>query len=235
MTSVPLSIAIVDRQLTFADGVATRLLAQDDVGVTAAYTSIDALLIGLERDPVDVVLLDWVLCDSYADCLSRVEQVQPGIHLLCSGERDPHQIAAALRAGALGWVPKDLSFDKVLDGIRVAARGERWVPPELLGLVLEAMSAAEPTDRGEYLRETLTRREHEVLQCMVDGMSRNEVAEHLGMSPNTVRTHVQSLLHKLGVHSSLRAVAIAREAGLVSRNPSVPQQRARPDRDVRQY
>lgn len=233
--TAPMSIAIVDRQLTFADGVATRLLALDDVAVTAAYTSIDALLVGLERDPVDVVLLDWTLCEQHQDCLPLLEHAQPGIHLLGAGEREPHQIAAALRAGALGWVPKDLSFDMVVEGLRVAARGERWVPPELLGLVLEAMSAAEPTDRGEHLRETLTRREHEVLQCMVDGMSRNEIAQHLGMSPNTVRTHVQSLLHKLGVHSSLRAVAIAREAGLVSRSPSVPEQRHRPDRDVRQY
>jgi DNA-binding NarL/FixJ family response regulator len=230
-----LSIAIVDRQLTFADGVATRLLAQDDVAVTTAYTSIEALMIGLGRDRVDVALLDWALCEQDIECLARIEQVQPGIHILALGEREPHQIAAALRAGALGWVPKDLSFDRVLDGIRVGSRGDRWVPPELVGLVLEAMSAAEPTDRGEHLRETLTRREYEVLECMVDGMSRTEIAEHLGMSPNTVRTHVQSLLHKLGVHSSLRAVAIAREAGLSTRGPSVPHQRVSPDHDVRHF
>jgi DNA-binding CsgD family transcriptional regulator len=63
---------------------------------------------------------------------------------------------------------------------------------------------------------------------MVDGLTREQIARRLGMSPHTVRTHVQSLLHKLGVHSSLRAVAIARQAGLVTQGDSVPHQRAAP-------
>jgi DNA-binding CsgD family transcriptional regulator len=63
----------------------------------------------------------------------------------------------------------------------------------------------------------LTPREQDVLQCLVDGLNRQEIAQHLFLSPNTVRTHVQHLLRKLGVHSSLTAAAIARELGMERR------------------
>lgn len=222
-----MTIAVADQQLTFADSVAARLLAQEDVGHTSAHTSVEALMAALAEAPAHVVLLDWGLCDGVELPIRSLQDAHPHVKILATGDgQDPGQIVAALRAGAVGWVPKDVPFDELLTGIRTANRGERYLPTSLLTGVLEAMTRATSNGHPQNLHESLTPREREVLQSMVDGLSRNEIADRLGMSPNTVRTHVQSVLHKLGVHSSLRAVALAREAGLVARTGRLPQQRS---------
>ncbi len=220
-----LNVAVADRQLTFADSVAQRLLSQR-VAEATAHTSLDSLLAGLAVQPADVVLLDWSLCASLDDALSALREHQPEIRVVVVGDRrEPHRVVAAMQAGALGWAPKDISFEQLVAGLHIVSRGDRWVPEGLIAILLDAMTRPGDSGPRERLLYPLTRREREVLQCMVDGLSRWETAGALGMSPNTVRTHVQSVLHKLNVHSSLRAVALAREAGMSAR-PRVPQQRA---------
>ena len=95
------------------------------------------------------------------------------------------------------------------------ARGETRIPADLLAEVLVSLSRGQHTtvEHVQGIRE-LTSRELEVLACLVEGMSRTEIGLLLHVSPNTVRTHVQSILHKLKVHSALAAVAIARRAGI---------------------
>jgi DNA-binding NarL/FixJ family response regulator len=220
-----LNVAVADRQLTFADSVAQRLLAQG-VAVATAHTSLEELLVDLAGNPVDVVLLDWSLCPSLEDALRTLRERHPDVRVVVVGDRrEPHRIVAAMQSGALGWAPKDISFEQLVSGLRTVSRGDRWVPDGLVAVLLEAMTRPGDAAPSERLLHPLTRREREVLQCMVDGLSRWETAVTLGMSPNTVRTHVQSVLHKLNVHSSLRAVALAREAGLSARPPQVPHQR----------
>ena len=219
-----LNVAVADRQLTFADSVARRLLAQG-VAAATAHTSLEALLADLAENPADVVLLDWSLCSSLERCAARAARAparDPG-----RGRRRPARAApdrGSHAGGALGWAPKDISFEQLVSGLLTVSRGDRWVPEGLVALLLEAMTRPGDSEPGERLLYPLTRREREVLQCMVDGLSRWETAVALSMSPNTVRTHVQSVLHKLNVHSSLRAVALAREAGLSAR-PQIPHQR----------
>jgi DNA-binding NarL/FixJ family response regulator len=222
-----MTIAVVDQQLTFADTVATRLLAQADVDRTTAHTTTASLMATLRSQPVDVVLLDWTLCQAENQPLQALQDQHPDVRVLITGTHaDPWDILAAMQAGALGWLPKDVPFDELLVGVRSAQRGDRWVPSQLLTAVLESVTtAAEEGNRQPRALQPLTRREREVLQCMVDGLSRNQIAERLGMSPNTVRTHVQNVLHKFDVHSSLRAVALARQAGLVARASDLPHQR----------
>jgi DNA-binding NarL/FixJ family response regulator len=97
------------------------------------------------------------------------------------------------------------------------SRGETHIPAALLTNVLVSLSGQPQASvtEAEGIR-SLTQRELDVLSCLVEGMSRNEIGELLHVSPNTVRTHVQSILHKLKVHSALAAVAIARRAGVQS-------------------
>ncbi|TXS36295.1 DNA-binding response regulator [Streptomyces sp. or43] len=128
---------------------------------------------------------------------------------------DPRRAALALQAGACGWVAKDSSLQRLLAVIRGVLRDETHLPPALLtGVLRELMADRKHRTESEQLVESLTPREREVLRCMVAGLGRKAVAERLFLSPHTVRTHMQNVLGKLGVHSTLAAVALARRAGV---------------------
>ncbi|HET7356544.1 MAG TPA: response regulator transcription factor [Nocardioidaceae bacterium] len=232
-------VAVVDRYLAFADTLALELRDQDDVVEATASTSTESLWQLLERpcaDPrvgprVDVVLLDSDLLDPGLQVLQRIQDEHPTTRIVVlSNEADPAQVVQALTSGAHGWLPKTLPLAELQQCLRAVANGETWVPGRLLTTVLRAMIAArEEAEAPASLLRPLTARERQILQCLVDGLSRPQIAERLGMSPNTVRTHVHNVLHKLGAHSSLRAVAIAREAGLATADskPAPPTKESR--------
>ncbi|MGX2995193.1 LuxR C-terminal-related transcriptional regulator [Streptomyces sp. JNUCC 64] len=148
--------------------------------------------------------------------VAAVRQAQPGVRTVVLAEKDdPRRAAQALQAGAGGWVAKDCSLSRLLNVIRGVLRDETHLPPALLtGVLRELTAARKHRTESERLVESLTPREREVLRCMVAGLGRKAVAERLFLSPHTVRTHMQNVLGKLGVHSTLAAVALARRAGV---------------------
>jgi DNA-binding NarL/FixJ family response regulator len=157
--------------------------------------------------------------DPVMDGLALVERVRaqyPAIRTVVLAERDdPTRAARALQAGASGWVAKDCSLSRLLAVVRGVLRDETHLPPALLtGVLRELTAARRHRTESERLVESLTPREQEVLRCMVAGLGRKAVAERLFLSPHTVRTHMQNVLGKLGVHSTLAAVALARRAGV---------------------
>jgi DNA-binding NarL/FixJ family response regulator len=154
-----------------------------------------------------------------ADGITLAEQVRtdhPAIRTVVLAEQDdPRRAARALQAGASGWVAKDSSLSRLLAVTRGVMRDETHLPPALLTGVLRELTAAHRhRTESERLVESLTPREQEVLRCMVAGLGRKAVADRLYLSPHTVRTHMQNVLGKLGVHSTLAAVALARKAGV---------------------
>ncbi|MFF0076664.1 LuxR C-terminal-related transcriptional regulator [Streptomyces sp. NPDC005494] len=148
--------------------------------------------------------------------VAGVRSGYPHIRTVVLAEKDdPRRAAAALQAGASGWVAKDCSLQRLLTVIRGVLRDETHLPAALLtGVLRELTAARKHRTESEQLVESLTPREREVLRCMVAGLGRKAVAERLFLSPHTVRTHMQNVLGKLGVHSTLAAVALARRAGV---------------------
>lgn len=235
-------VLVVDDHRIFAESLAAALAAEPDVDVSAAGSG-PAAQRCLDRAAVDnrrydVLLVDADLGDGprppvalaavpripveqepVVDGLALVERVRadhPGTRTVVLAERDDARRAArALQAGASGWVAKDCSLSRLLAVVRGVLRDETHLPPALLTGVLRELTAARRhrTD-SERLVESLTPREQEVLRCMVAGLGRKAVAERLFLSPHTVRTHMQNVLGKLGVHSTLAAVALARRAGV---------------------
>lgn len=155
--------------------------------------------------------------------LARACRTHPRLRaVMLATEDDPRRAVRALQAGACGWVAKDSSLPRLLAVIRGVLRDETHLPPALLtGVVRELTAARRDRTESERLVETLTPREEEVLRCMVAGLGRQAVAERLYLSPHTVRTHMQNVLGKLGVHSTLAAVAVARRAGVSPSEPAV--------------
>ncbi|WP_405018974.1 response regulator transcription factor [Kitasatospora sp. NBC_00070] len=156
--------------------------------------------------------------------LARACRTYPELRaVVLAREDDPRRAVRALQAGACGWVAKDSSLPRLMAVIRGVLRDETHLPPALLtGVVRELTAARRDRTESERLVESLTPREEEVLRCMVAGLGRQAVAERLYLSPHTVRTHMQNVLGKLGVHSTLAAVAVARRAGVSPSEPVTP-------------
>ncbi|MFH8379395.1 LuxR C-terminal-related transcriptional regulator [Kitasatospora sp. NPDC018058] len=156
--------------------------------------------------------------------LGRLRRAHPGLRaVVLAIADDPHRAARALHAGATGWVAKESSLARLLAVVRGVLRDETHLPPALLtGVIRELTTARRDRTESERLVDTLTPREKQILRCMVAGLGRQAVAERLYLSPHTVRTHMQNVLGKLGVHSTLAAVAVARRAGVSPAEPAVP-------------
>ncbi|MFJ2866967.1 LuxR C-terminal-related transcriptional regulator [Kitasatospora sp. NPDC087314] len=156
--------------------------------------------------------------------LARLRRAHPGLRaVVLAAVDDPHRAARALHAGATGWVAKESSLARLLAVVRGVLRDETHLPPALLtGVIRELTTARRDRTESERLVDTLTPREKQILRCMVAGLGRQAVAERLYLSPHTVRTHMQNVLGKLGVHSTLAAVAVARRAGVGPAESVVP-------------
>ncbi|MET7640316.1 response regulator transcription factor [Streptomyces sp. NPDC005438] len=229
-------VLVVDDHRIFAESLATAFTAEQDVEVAAAGSA-PAALRCLERGvaehrPFDVALVDADLGGGEGEegegpvegavsapgvaLAARMRVTHPRVRVVLLADRDdPRHAAAALQAGASGWVAKDCSLSRLLQVIRGVLRDETHLAPSLLtGVVRELTVTRQHRTESERLVEALTPREREVLRCMVAGLGRKAVAERLFLSPHTVRTHMQNVLGKLGVHSTLAAVALARRAGV---------------------
>jgi DNA-binding NarL/FixJ family response regulator len=208
-----ISVFVVDHERMFADALAARLEAEDDVEVVAAVharTPAECLIMGRHAD---VMLLDGDLPERAAIrlCEELCGREEPPRVVVLSCSSEPERIVDAIRAGAVAWVRKDESMQRLLEVIRGVAQGETWLPPAETGRVLTLLLADQERRRdNDRLLAALTPREREVLTCLAQGAGRREVAEQLHLSANTVRTHMQNLMAKLGVHSTLEAVALSR-------------------------
>jgi DNA-binding NarL/FixJ family response regulator len=121
---------------------------------------------------------------------------------------DSARAADLVRMGAVGWVYRKESIEVLIETIHAVLRGEVRLPQPLLGELLErAEATADPVVDQAPVEALLTRREIEILRLLERGISRSEIAGYLHLSPNTVRSHVQHILSRLGVHSTLAAVA----------------------------
>jgi DNA-binding NarL/FixJ family response regulator len=208
-----ISVFVVDQERTFADALAARLEAEEDVEVVAAVharTPGECLIVGRHAD---VMLLDGDLPERATMRLCEelcARDDAPRVVML-SYSAQPERIVDAVRSGAAAWVRKNESLQYLLQVIRGVARGETWLPPTETGQVLGYLMADQERRRdNDRLLAALTPREREVLACLAEGAGRQEVAEQLHLSANTVRTHLQNLMAKLGVHSTLEAVALSR-------------------------
>jgi DNA-binding NarL/FixJ family response regulator len=215
----PIRVVIIDDHQVFVDALAVRLADEPDFVIVGKASNAEQALEVLSSTTCDVVTLDLLLGDDDGLALGREilrRWPQTGI-VVVTGAEGGEQVLEAVQSGIRGWVSKVANIDSLTAALRGVSRGETHIPAALLTNVLVSLSGQPQASvtEAEGIR-SLTQRELDVLSCLVEGMSRNEIGELLHVSPNTVRTHVQSILHKLKVHSALAAVAIARRAGVQS-------------------
>ncbi|MDT7745909.1 MAG: hypothetical protein QOE59_4987 [Actinomycetota bacterium] len=223
-TARSIRLGIVDASRIYVEALAARLGAEPDIHVLRCGGDAPALRRMLAQPALDVVLGDATLFEhsSATGGVGTAPALRgeagagagavPSLVLVADrGECDA--LVTAVRAGVRGWVARGATVDELLAAIRAAGTGGAWLPPRALTMVLEALVwSSSPEDPVDTLLGALTPREREVLLCLAEGLGRQAIAERLRMSTNTVRTHVQSILPKLDVSSSLAAVALVRGA-----------------------
>jgi two-component system, NarL family, nitrate/nitrite response regulator NarL len=208
-------VLIVDDHRLFADVIST-MLTDRGLDVVAVVTTAGAALVEAERSSPDLVLLDIDLPDGNGIEVGRsILAARPRtIVLIVSALAHPEWVREALGAGFHGFVAKDAPLERFVSSVTAALDGQVVVPHELTSPNRVRSSEEEYAD---VVGAQLTAREREVLGMLVDGASTEEMAERLGVSRNTVRTHVGRVLNKLQAHSRLEAATFAVRHGLVPR------------------
>jgi DNA-binding NarL/FixJ family response regulator len=211
-------IAVVDDHRVFAEALAARLSAEPDLAVVGTASTSAEVLDLFSHHQIDVVTLDLGLDGEDGLAVGRrLRERWPDLGIVVvTAAIDDDRVSEAVQMGVLGWVTKQGSIEALLIAVRGAARGETHLPAALLTRILVSLSQRGGTSTPEAdAMAHLTARELDVLRGLMEGLSRNQIGAVLHISPNTVRTHIQSILRKLDVHSALTAVAFARRAGVV--------------------
>ena len=215
-----LRVLVVDDQVLVRRGFAMILDHQDDIEVVAeAGNGIEAVAAAREHEP-DVVLMDIRMPE--LDGLEATAQIlsesgdETRVIVLTTFDPDEY-IYRALRAGASGFLLKDIPPEELVAAVRTVADGGALLGPGITRRLIEQFARQGGADTALAARiERLTEREREVLRCVGSGMNNQEISERLGIGPATVKTHVSSLLSKLGLRDRAQAVVFAYESGVAT-------------------
>ncbi len=213
-------VVLVDDQTLIRHGMRALLSLAPDVEVVGEGSDGREGLAVVAAERPDVVLLDLRM--PVLDGIGMLEELAKAEHrpavLVLTTFDDDELVVAALRAGARGYLLKDVTLDEVVEAVRTLARGERLVQPAITARVLDRLVGRqldEPVPAGPQVQ--LTARETEVLRLLAAGWSNREIARALHLAEGTVKNHVSALMLKLGVRDRTRAVIRALDLGLVGR------------------
>jgi DNA-binding NarL/FixJ family response regulator len=212
-------VLVVDDQALFREALATLLGARPEVEVVGeAGNGHQALERAAALQP-DVVLMDlhMPVLDGIA-ATRRLTVEQPGVRVLALTTFDDEEdVFAALRAGALGYLLKDVSSDRLVEAVLSAARGESVLQPSVAAKVVARFAQLDdvPRPRPQPLVVPLSDRELDVLRLLADGRSNREIAAALFLAEGTVKNHVTNVLGKLGARDRTQAALRARALDLL--------------------
>jgi len=216
---VTIRVAVVDDQALVRGGFTVMLGLQDDIEVVAeAGDGAAAIEIARTHRP-DVILMDIRMpeMDGIAATEAIVDSADWPVKVLILTTFDPDEyVYKALRAGASGFVLKDIAPEDLVAAVRTVADGGALLAPSVTRRLISRFAAPPSLDSSVVSRlDRLTDREREVLVAVAAGSSNIEIAEDLYVGPATVKSHVSSILTKLGLTNRAQAVAFAYESGLV--------------------
>jgi DNA-binding NarL/FixJ family response regulator len=211
-------ILLVDDQALFREGIRTLLSLQPDFEVVGEAANGEEALRLTERLRPQVVLMDlrMPVLDGVA-ATRQLREIRPECRVIVLTTFDDDELVfEGLRAGALGYLLKDVPSDKLFEAVRVAARGESFLQPSIAAkVVAEFARLAETPKIIPTLVEPLSEREIEVLRLVAVGASNREIATTLVITEGTVKNHLTNILGKLGVRDRTQAALRARELGFL--------------------
>jgi DNA-binding NarL/FixJ family response regulator len=215
--ATPVSVCLVDDQTLVRQGIRSLLELSDDIRIVGEAADGAQALVLIPQTKPDVVLLDMRMPGmSGLDVLTALAArgtVPPTIILTTFD--DDQLVLAGLKAGARGYLLKDVSLEQLVDAVKAVASGGSLVQPVVTQRLLSGLERMQNEFTSLDRPDPLTERETEILRLMAGGYSNKEIANSLGVAEGTVKNHVSNILSKLGVRDRTRAVLKAFEIGIV--------------------
>jgi DNA-binding NarL/FixJ family response regulator len=199
---------LIDDHQMVVQSLARVLDSEDDIEVVATANSVGEGIAAAAEHLPEVILMDDRLPDGDGiSAAARIRTAHPNTEIVVlTGSNDPDALRRVVDAGCLGYLDKTRSIDDLVAAVRIAATGHVVISANDLNKIVNS-------PRGDVT--SLTKRERQILFLIAEGLSNQTIAERLVLSVHTVRTHAQTILAKLGAHSKLEAVGIAKRRNLL--------------------
>lgn len=210
-------LALIDDQTLVRQGIRGLLQLSDKVDVVAEADDGDQAVQLVQTHRPDVVLMDMRMPRmNGAEAIMAMKQAGLDTPVIILTTFDDHeQVLAGIRAGAKGYLLKDVSLDNLIRAIESVAAGGTMIQPAITEALLKGLSRQSSDFEASDIPEPLTQRETDVIRLMAGGYSNREISQALNKSEGTIKNHVSNILSKLGVRDRTRAVLKAIELGVI--------------------
>jgi two-component system, NarL family, response regulator LiaR len=205
----PVSVVLVDDHRVVTRGLRLFLESFSDIRVAGVARSGEELLARVAEWEPRVVVMDLLMPGGMdgVEATRRLCSLCPNVRVIAlTASVDDARLVGVLRAGAVGYVRKDADPEMLLSGIRAVAQGNTFIDPSVSGPILAGKTPA---------LSTLSIREEQVLRQITLGRTNREIAEHLSVGEETIKTHVARILDKVGLQHRAQLIAYALKCGLV--------------------
>jgi DNA-binding NarL/FixJ family response regulator len=210
-------VVLVEDEMLVRSGIRGLLSLSQDIAVVAVAADGEEAIFVIRDHQPDVVLLDVRMPKrsgiEVLEALRASGPVPPTI--LLTTFDDDAALLNGIRAGAKGFLLKDVSVERLVEAIRLVAAGETLIRPAVTEHALKRLEETRREFESLESPDPLTKRELEVLRLMAGGFSNREIGDALGASEGTVKNHISSILSKMGVRDRIRAVLKGMESGLI--------------------
>ena len=214
MKAPAIRVVIADDHVLVRQGIRAFLDTQTDLAIVAEAGDADGAAAACAEYKPDVALIDLAMPGGGIAAIRTIRATSPATQaILLTSFDDARDILAAVQAGALSCLLKDIDADGLAEAIRKAARGEAVLHPRVAGYLVDAVRHGRSAS-GADAPAALSEREREVLALIAEGVSNQRIAVQLAISEKTVKSHVGNILAKLGLSDRTQAAVYAWKSGL---------------------